>query len=121
MIRKLYLAVILSVLACVGAHAADLNGIWKAQFDTPVGTQNYTFEFHVDGAKVTGKATNDQGSSTIQEGKCDGQSVAFVEQVSLNGMDLRIVYTGKIDGDTIHFVRKVGDFGTDEFNATRVR
>jgi len=121
MIRKLYIAVLLSALACVGAHAADLNGIWKAQFDTPVGTQNYTFEFHADGAKLTGKASNDQGSTTIQEGKIEGQSIAFVEQVSFNGMELRIVYTGKIEGDTIHFVRKVGDFGTDEFTATRVK
>lgn len=56
--------------------------------------------------QLTGKKTNDEGSTTIQEGKTDGQSAAFVEQVSFTGTDLRLVYTGKIEGDAIRFVRK---------------
>lgn len=121
MARKFAIATLFLAFACIGAYAADFNGKWTAQFDTPVGTQHYTYEFRVDGAKVTGKAINDHGEVAIQDGKINGDTISFVEVANFNGMDLRIVYTGKIDGDTIHFNRKVGDFGSDDFTAKRVK
>lgn len=121
MARKLATLFLFLALASIGAHAADFNGKWTAQFDTPVGTQNYTFELHVNGATVTGKAINDHGEVAIQDGKINGDTISFVEVANFNGMDLHIVYTGKIDGDTIHFNRKVGDFGSDDFTAKRVK
>lgn len=121
MARKFATVILFLAFACIGAYAADFNGKWTAQFDTPVGTQKYTYEFHVDGAKVTGKALNEHGEVVIQEGRIDGDNISFVEVANFNGMELRIVYTGKIDGDAIHFTRKVGDFGTDDLTATRVK
>jgi len=121
MIRKTAIAIVFIMLACVGAHASDFNGKWTAQFDTPVGTQKYTYELHVDGAKVTGKAINEHDEVAIQEGKIDGDKISFVEVANFNGMELRIVYTGKINGDAIHFNRQVGDFGNDDLTATRVK
>ena len=38
------------------AHAADVTGTWKADFDTQRGLQKYTFTLKQEGAKVTGKA-----------------------------------------------------------------
>lgn len=121
MARKFATAILFLAFACIGAYAADFNGKWTAQFDTPVGTQNYTYEFHVDAAKVTGKAINEHGEVAIQEGKIEGDNISFVEAANFNGTELRIVYAGKIDGDTIHFTRKVGDFGNDDFTAKRVK
>ena len=40
----------------VSASAADVAGKWSAQIDTPIGLLNYTYEFKVDGAKLTGRA-----------------------------------------------------------------
>jgi len=37
------------------------------------------------------------------------------------GTTVRIEYTGKAKGDEIAFTRKVGDFGTEQFVATRVK
>lgn len=121
MIRKIVIAFFFITLACIGARASDFNGKWTAQFDTPVGTQKYTYEFHVDGTTVTGKAISEHGEVAIQEGKISGDEISFVEVADFNGEQLRIVYTGKIDGDKIHFTRKVGDFGTDDLIATRVK
>ena len=84
-----------------------------------MGTQKYTYEFHVEGNKVTGTATNDRGPTTITEGKLDGDTITFVEPLSFNGNDIRIEYTGKINGDEIKFTRKVGDFATEELVAER--
>lgn len=121
MIRRIAIACLFMVLTCMGAKASDFNGKWTAQFDTPVGTQKYTYEFHVDGTKLTGKAISEHGEVAIQEGMINGDDISFVEVSDFNGMQLRIVYTGKIDGDKIHFTRKVGDFATDDLTATRVK
>ena len=121
MIRKICLAVLFLAFGCLGALAADFNGKWTAEFNTQIGVQKYTYEFKVDGAKLTGKAINEHSESAIRDGKIDGDTISFVEDFSYNGMDLRISYTGKIDGDQIKFTRKVGDFATEELVATRTK
>ena len=122
MTRKLWAFALFFLLSAATALAGDFNGKWAAQFDTQIGMQKYTFEFHVDGNKLTGKAVNELfGSNDIAEGKIDGDSITFVEPLNFQGNDLRIVYTGKISGDSIKFTRKVGDFATEELTATRVK
>ncbi len=119
MSRKIFLATLIAAFACTMALAASVEGKWKATFNTQMGTQNYTYEFQVDGNKVTGTATNDRGQTPITEGKLDGDTITFVEPLSFNGNDIRIEYTGKVDGDQIKFTRKVGEFATEELVAER--
>jgi len=122
MMRKIALAVLFLGFSSLIAFGADFNGKWTAQFDTQVGQQNYTYEFHVEGAKLTGKAINEQfGSTDIQDGKIEGDNITFTELLNFNGNELKITYTGKIDGDEIKFTRKVGDFATEEIVAKRVK
>ncbi|HZR17621.1 MAG TPA: alpha-L-arabinofuranosidase C-terminal domain-containing protein [Verrucomicrobiae bacterium] len=103
--------------------AADVTGIWKAQFDTQRGLQKYTFALQQEGAKITGHATaevNDtKRESELKEGKIEGDSVSFVEPLNIQGNDLRITYTGKISGDEIKFTRQVGNFASTEAVAKR--
>ena len=119
--RKFLLAIVALLLACTPAFAADANGKWKAEFETPIGTQHYTYEFHVDGSKLTGKAKNDQGETELTEGKVDGDTISFVEGLTFDGNSIRIVYTGKAEGDQIKFSRQVGEYGTESFIATRMK
>jgi hypothetical protein len=121
MIRKLALAMFVVAVTSTICFAAGIDGKWKARFDTQVGTQNYTYDFHVDGNHLTGTATNDRGQIQITDGKIDGDTITFVEPLNFNGTDIRIEYTGKIDGDQIKFTRKVGDFATEELVAQRVK
>jgi hypothetical protein len=121
MIRKIALALLFVAFTAIGARAADFNGKWTAEFDTQIGAQKYTYDFHVDGATVTGTATNERGATAITEGKIDGDTITFVEALNFNGMDIKITYTGKINGDEIKFTRKVGDFATEELTAKRVK
>ncbi len=114
-----------AVLFSAAAHAEDANGKWKAEFDTQVGTQKYTFDLKVDGEKLTGTAhferMGQQGDAELKEGKIEGDAISFVELLDFQGNEVRIVYAGKVSGDEIKFTRKVGDFATEEFVATRVK
>jgi len=122
MIRKIAVAVLFLTFGCIGALAADFNGKWSAEFDTQIGVQKYTYEFHVDGAKLTGKAINEErGATEIQDGKIDGDNITFVEVIDFNGNEIKITYTGKIEGDEIKFTRQVGEFATEQIVAKRVK
>ena len=120
MIRKLTLAVLLLVLGSVAALAANLNDKWTAEVPTKKGTETTTFEFHVDGAALTGKLTTPQGDADIIDGKVDGDSISFVQVVhTKKSGDEKAIYTGRADGDTIKFSRQIGDRFATEFVANR--
>ena len=121
MIRKALLAVLFLALGSVTAHAADFSGKWTATVESPRGTQTITFNFHVDGAKLTGTVTTPRGDTDIADGKIDGDNISFAQVMNFNGNEFKITYTGKIDGDTIKFTRQAGDRPAQEFAATRVK
>ena len=121
MLRKLAVACFFVVLGAATALAADLNGKWTASVETPRGTQAITFDFHADGAKLTGTITSPRGTSDIQDGKIDGDNLSFTQAVSFNGNDFTINYAGKADGDTIKFTRTLGDRPAVEFTANRAK
>ena len=103
--------------------AADVTGIWKAEFETQRGLQKYTFNLKQDGTTVTGKANVENGEqkreAEFREGKVDGETVTFVELLNAQGNDLRITFTGKLAGNEIKFTRQVGDFGSSTAMAKR--
>ena len=114
-------------LAFVGSALAQdsIDGKWKAQFDSQIGTQNYTFEFKVDGTNVTGKAIGERQIGTnevaITEGKINGDEISFVEPLKLQDNDVRIEYKGKVAGDELKLHRKVGDIAEYDIVAKRVK
>lgn len=112
-----------AVPATPAAAPASVQGKWTAEFDSPVGTQNYAYEFKVEGGKLTGTAEGSMfgGKTEITEGKVTGNTIIFTENVDAGGMAITITYTGEIKGDEIAFKRVVGDFGTEELVAKRVK
>lgn len=114
---------VLILMTGLVAMAADATGTWTAVFDTQIGEQSYTYEFKADGKKLTGKVTNKgHGSSDIEAGKVDGDTIAFIENFSFDGNAIRIEYTGKFDGnDRIKFTRKVAEYAVEEIVANRVK
>ena len=100
-----------------------MTGTWKAEFETQRGLQKYTFTLKQDGTKVTGKASADTNGQTreteLKDGKIEGDTVTFVEPLSIQGNDIQITFTGKVSGNEIKFTRQVGDFGSSEAKAKR--
>lgn len=102
-----------------------IAGKWTSEFDSAVGHQSYSFDFKVDGDKVSGKASrsvDDAKTETdITEGKVSGDDVSFVEMLKIPDQDqaIRIQYNGKVAGDEIKLTRAVGEFATNEIVAKR--
>jgi hypothetical protein len=123
--RKSAILAVLMLTGLICVYAADITGTWTAQFDSQVGVQKYTFEFKVDGTKLTGKAKSNiagtDATSDLTDGKVTGDEVTFTENLNYQGMELKITYKGKIAGDEIKFSRQVGDSGGEEFVAKRVK
>ena len=113
-------AVVLTSVAAAASDAPDITGTWTATFDTQIGTQNYTYDFVVKDAVLTGKAKSNFGEATLSDGKVDNDKVTFVEMLKYQGNDIRIEYTGTIvSADEIKFTRKVADFATEDLVAKR--
>ena len=98
MLKKIGLAVLFLALGTVSALAADFNGKWNGDVTTPRGTQTLIFDFHVDGATLTGKVTTPRGDTDITNGKVDGDNISFDTVMNFNGNEFTINYTGKADG-----------------------
>ncbi len=119
--RLRWIAVLFVAVLAMGltAVAADIDGVWKSTFDTPIGEMHYTYTFKADGEKLTGTAKNDMAEVKIQDGTIKGNDITFTENLDFQGQSISIKYTGKIEGDQINFTRKVGDFGTEQIVAKR--
>jgi len=114
-------------LAFVGSALAQDNvaGKWKAQFDSQLGQQTYTYTFNVDGTNLTGRAVgireNATNDAAITEVKIDKDKISFVEPLKMQDNDVRIEYSGTVSGDEIKLHRKVGDFAEYDIVAKRVK
>lgn len=107
------------------SFAADLVGKWTTEFDSPIGNQKYTYEFKAEGDTLSGKATYDhsmgKGESPIKEIKVKDGDVSFVETVKIQDREITVTYSGKIAGDEMKLTRVVGDYGTEQLVAKRVK
>ena len=121
---RLAAAVLFSFGLLGAVRAADIDGKWKAEFDSQIGQQKYVFELKADGEKLTGKASADrQGQQTetaIKDGKIVKGEVSFAEPLKFQDQEILIEYKGKIVGDELKLHRKVGDLAEYDIVAKRV-
>jgi hypothetical protein len=116
------IAVFLIVAAAV--WAADVTGKWTAQVPGRDGqTRETTFNFKVEGEKLTGTMSGPQGGeNAISDGKVSGDDISFNVVLSFGGNEMKFNYAGKVAGDEIKFVRtREGSDRKQEFVATRAK
>jgi hypothetical protein len=77
--RRVLIVLVVLAAMWVPAFGADVAGKWTAAIDTQVGVMNYTYDFQVDGAKVTGRAKSEYGDNEIKEGVVKSDEISFVE------------------------------------------
>jgi len=119
--KKAIFSLFVTLVAATWTFAADITGTWTASFDTQIGVQNYTYTFKVEGNKLTGHMKSQYSDTDIQQGTINGDDISFVENLTFQGMELRIVYKGKISGDEIKLTRNVADIATEEAVAKRAK
>jgi enterochelin esterase-like enzyme len=115
---------LLTLLALsLAARAADVTGTWKAEFDSQIGLQKYTYTLKQNGTNLTGKASSEvngqKREAELTEGKVNGDKISFVELLNFQGNDLRITYTGAILTNEMKLTREVGTFAKEEIVAKR--
>ena len=103
------------------AWAADVNGKWKASYQSPDGQQREsTFNFQVSGETLTGTVVSSAlGEAKIEDGKVSGDTIKFSVTRNFNGSDVKLRYDGKVAGDTINFTISFGDQGSFDIVAKR--
>lgn len=118
-----FFTLIFSTALMSSEMADDLTGTWKAEFDSPVGIQNYTYVIKQEGTKLTGKITGiiegQKNETDLLEGKFEGGVISFVEMLDIMGEKIRVTYKGKLADGVINFTREVGEFGSETFVAKR--
>ena len=89
-------ALVCCFMVCL-AVVADLTGKWSGVIKAPDGSEiPVTYNFKVDGNKLTGTADSPQGSVPIDDGKIDGDKFSF--KVTVSGTDYP--HTGKMYADS---------------------
>src|SRR3954451_2682983 len=82
------------------AIAADVSGKWTGDMPGRGGdTTPTTFNFKVDGDKLTGTMTGPQANLPLQEGKVAGDQISFSATLEVNGNTIKILYKGAVSGD----------------------
>lgn len=100
------LGILLALVVAPAVCAADINGKWTAQVESPRGTSEVNFNFTAEGDKLSGAITDPRGESDISDGKIEGDTVSF-KQILNFGREITFTYTGKLSGDEIQFTRKM--------------
>jgi hypothetical protein len=112
--------VLILLLAAGAAFAADLNGKWVAQVPGRNGqTREVTYNFKVDGDKLTGTVVTTRGEVNISDGKISGDDISFTQTMEFNGNSMKFLYKGKVSGDEIKFTRQREGGEPQEFTAKR--
>jgi hypothetical protein len=96
------------LLIAASALAADVDGKWSGEIETPGGDVSQDFTFKASGTKLTGSLAGPEGKATaIQNGKIEGAKISFTAVVNFNGDTFTVKYTGvvekariKLTGDT---------------------
>jgi hypothetical protein len=98
--KILITAALLFSFAAAFAYFADLNGSWKGSIVAPDGNEYpLTYTFKNDNGKLTGSATNPQGTVDLSDGVVKGDSIWF--NIDANGN--KIGHSGKYyaTGDSV--------------------
>ena len=95
--KKLLFTVLIALFTVVVSNAEGIAGKWKSTFESPQGSMELTFNFKVDGEKLTGTVSSEMGDMEITNGKVSGNEISF----DVEAMGSPIKHKGKLDGDVI--------------------
>ena len=102
--RLILLSLLLGIVVAV--WASDVTGKWTALVPGRDGQmRETTFNFKVEGEKLTGTVSGRQGDVPISEGKVKGDDISFTVIQSFGGNEVKSNYKGKVTGDEIKFIR----------------
>jgi len=96
-----------------------VDGKWEIIINSPLGAQKATLDLATAGTALTGTQQAAQGSGPLENGKVDGNNVAWSAKIS-SPMPLTLDFAGTVDGDKLSGSVKAGSFGSFPFSGNRV-
>src|SRR6478672_9298077 len=100
--KRLIVTLALLLCASFSALAADVNGKWTAQVPGRQGqAREQSFNFKVEGDKLTGTISGRQSDVAIADGKVSGDTISFTVKMERGGNSVEQKYTGTVAGDEI--------------------
>jgi hypothetical protein len=116
MVNRVFLKAALCFALAVQLFAADVAGKWTAETKGRDGNPlTYTYDFKVDGEKLTGTLSSRMGERQILDGKVNGDEVSFKVTFERDGNTMTFLYKGKVAGDElkINMSSESGEFSRD--------
>ncbi len=86
-------------------------------------TTETTFNFKVEGDKLTDTMSSQMGEAAISEGKVSGDDISFTVTREFQGNSFKMIYKGKVAGEEIKFTRTIEgrDFPPTELTAKKAK
>jgi opacity protein-like surface antigen len=122
--KKVALAVVVTLVFAMAAVAADVTGAWNAKYEGRQGrTMDMTFNLKASGQNLTGTVSGMGGDTQITDGVINGDNISFKVKREFQGRSMVMKYDGQVSGDEIKFKQTMegGDRPPREFTAKRVQ
>ena len=95
-----------------------VDGNWNISVETPIGTRAATLSLATAGGTLTGTQAADGNSTSITDGKVDGDRVSWKVAIT-SPMPMTLEFEGTVDGDKISGHANAGAFGALPFSGKR--
>ena len=96
-----------------------VDGTWKLQVNTPMGTQESTLVISSSGGTLTGTQSAGAGEGRpIEEGAVSGNDISWKASIT-KPMPITLEFSGTVEGDRLNGQVKLGMFGSASFTGTR--
>ena len=117
--KKLFLAIAMSLVAAVSVSAQGITGEWDASMNTPGGARTFRIMFKQDGEKLTGTIKREAGDTPL-EGTVTGNNVKFAYSIAYGGNPITLTMTAVVAGDEMKGQVDIASQMQDAFSAKRV-
>jgi len=87
-----------AIVICITAFS-DLQGKWSGVFNIEGNAIDLSYNFKIDGTKLSGNVASPQGVLPLYDGKTNGADLSFT--VDVNGAPIKSVGKYYADGDSI--------------------
>lgn len=96
-----------------------VDGTYKADMDSPMGTESFTLTLKTDGNSLSGSTVSSQGTQEFDSGTVDGNEFAF--SIDFNGPtgQMQLDFQGAVNGDEISGQVQLGSYGPATFKGSR--
>jgi hypothetical protein len=96
-----------------------IDGTYKIEIDTPMGTLETKLTFKVTGAALNGSSESSLGHTEFT-GKVNGNELTWDSEINGPMGKMQLSFKGKIEGDDFTGEVKAGMFGTYPFKGKKI-